>query len=139
MTPYVEELEEAEALRLIGQTEVGRIGFTGRFGPMVLPVTYKMINGAVVFRTEEGGALGEDLRTGIRDADYMVAFEIDDIDSASRAGWSVLIQGAAHPVDEEDERAALEKADIKPWVGGERDLFVRITAKHVSGRRVRQG
>jgi hypothetical protein len=46
----------------------------------VLPVNYKLYNGAIVFRTAEHGPLDEDLRTGITDAEFKVAFEIDDID-----------------------------------------------------------
>jgi hypothetical protein len=34
----IEELDEAECWRLIGGAEVGRIGFTGRYGQVVLPV-----------------------------------------------------------------------------------------------------
>jgi len=138
MESIVEELTEAESLRLIEQAEVGRIGFTGRFGPLVLPVNFKVLDGSVVFRTEAGSPLGEDLRTGIADAEYKVAFEIDDINNAERTGWSVLIQGAVHYVDDEEERAAVVKAGVEPWAGGERDLYVRIRPTLISGRRVRR-
>lgn len=139
MNPIVEELTEQESLRLIAQAEIGRIGFSGRFGPVVLPVNFKVVDGAVVFRTEERGPLGEDLRTGIPDAEYKVAFEIDDINAAEQSGWSVLIQGAAHLVDDEAERATMAAAGISPWVGGERDLYVGIKPTRISGRRVRKG
>ena len=100
MEPVLEELSEAESLRLIAQAEIGRIGFTGRFGPVVLPVNFKLVDGAVIFRTEEYGHIAEDLRTGITGADYKVAFEVDETDAATRTGWSVLIQGAVHHVDD---------------------------------------
>ncbi len=138
MEPIVEELTEAESLRLIEQAQIGRIGFTGRFGPVVLPVNYKIVDGSVVFRTAVGSPLGEDLRTGITDAEYKVAFEIDDVDPVARTGWSVMIQGAAHHVDDEQERAGTLRAGIEPWVGGEREQFVRITPTLISGRRVRR-
>ena len=137
MEAILEELTEAESLRLIEQAEVGRIGFSGRYGPVVIPVNYKIIDGAVVFRTAVGSPLGEDLRTGIADAEYKVAFEIDAVDPDSRTGWSVMIQGAAHHVDDEQERAALREAGIQPWAGGERDHFVRIKPTMISGRRIR--
>jgi hypothetical protein len=38
--PVVELLDEAECLRLIAGRGVGRIGYTSRFGPVVLPVNY---------------------------------------------------------------------------------------------------
>ena len=78
-------------------------------------------------------------KAGIADAEYKVAFEIDEIDPAKRTGWSVMIQGAAHYVDDEEERAAVLKACIEPWVGGERELYLRIRPTLVTGRRVRRG
>jgi nitroimidazol reductase NimA-like FMN-containing flavoprotein (pyridoxamine 5'-phosphate oxidase superfamily) len=138
MEPIVEALTEAESLRLIEQAEIGRIGFTGRFGPTILPVNFKVLDGSVVFRTEAGSPLGEDLRTGIAHAEYKVAFEIDEIDKTERTGWSVLIQGAAHYVDDEEERAVVVKSGVTPWAGGEREVYVRIKPTLISGRRVRR-
>lgn len=135
----MEQLSEQESLRLAAGAAVGRIGFTGRYGPVVLPVNFKLIDGAVVFRTDNESALEEDLRTGITDAEYRVAFEIDEIDRTARTGWSVMIQGAAHYVEEPKERAAAAAARIDPWVGGEKDVYIRIRPTLVSGRRVRQG
>jgi nitroimidazol reductase NimA-like FMN-containing flavoprotein (pyridoxamine 5'-phosphate oxidase superfamily) len=139
MEPIVEELTDAESLRLIERAEVGRIGFTGRFGPVILPVNFKVLDGSVVFRTAAGSPLGEDLRTGIADAEYKVAFEIDEIDKTDRTGWSVLIQGGAHLVDDEDERAVVAKVCVEPWAGGERELYIRIRPTVISGRRIRRG
>lgn len=139
MEPVLEELTEAESLRIIEQAEVGRIGFSGSYGPVVLPVNYKVVEGSVVFRTTVGGPLGEDLRTGIAHAEYKVAFEIDELDPVARTGWSVMIQGAAHHVDDEQERAVVARAGIEPWAGGERDHYVRIRPTAISGRRIRRG
>jgi hypothetical protein len=60
----MEELDENECLRVIGQGGIGRIAYVGRFRPAVLPVNYKLQGGAIVFRTTENGPLDEDLRTG---------------------------------------------------------------------------
>jgi nitroimidazol reductase NimA-like FMN-containing flavoprotein (pyridoxamine 5'-phosphate oxidase superfamily) len=139
MQPILEDLTEAESMNLIEQAEIGRIGFSGRYGPIVVPVNYKVVDGTVVFRTAVGGSLGEDLRTGIAHAEYKVAFEIDALNAVDRTGWSVLIQGAAHHVDDEQERAIVEQAGIEPWAGGEREHFVRIKPTLVSGRRIRRG
>jgi nitroimidazol reductase NimA-like FMN-containing flavoprotein (pyridoxamine 5'-phosphate oxidase superfamily) len=138
MGVIVDKLTEAESMRLIEQAEVGRIGFTGRFGQMVLPVTFKVVDGAVVFRTEEDSVLAEDLRTGIAGADYRVAFEVDEADRATRTGWSVLIQGAVHHVEDQATRAQLLEADIHPWAGGDKSLYLRVTPSVVSGRRIRR-
>src|SRR6202047_5473100 len=122
----IEELDEAESLQLISAGGIGRIAYTSRFGPAVLPVNYKWHDGAVVFRTTRHSALDEDLQTGIAGGDYLVAFEIDEIDEPGRQGWSVLIQGPAHHVEADAERQAAEQAGGEPWAAGGRGLFLRI-------------
>jgi nitroimidazol reductase NimA-like FMN-containing flavoprotein (pyridoxamine 5'-phosphate oxidase superfamily) len=131
----IEELDENECLELICPGGIGRIAYVGRFGPAVLPVNYKLQDGAIVFRTAESGPLDEDLRTGITDADYRVAFEIDEIDPAARRGWSVLIQGPAHHVSA-SEQDSVRDAGVESWAPGERELFVRIVPSRITGRRV---
>ena len=129
------ELDEAESLKLVSQGGIGRIAYQSRFGPAVLPVNYKWHDGAVVFRTTRHSALDEDLQTGIAGGDYLVAFEVDEIDVPGRQGWSVLIQGPAHHVSEA-ERESAERAGVEPWPAGERELFMRIIPNRVTGRRI---
>ncbi len=134
----LEELDEAECLRLIASGGVGRIGYSGRYGPTVMPVNYRLYEGTIVFRTAQDSATDEDLRTGIANAEFKVAFEIDDFDTAARTGWNVLIQGSAHHVESDVERAAVAGAGVDPWPGGDRELFLRIIPTRVTGRRVSQ-
>ncbi len=133
----IEELDEAESLRLIAPGGIGRIAYASRFGPAVLPVNYKWHEGAIVFRTTRHSALDEDLQTGIASGDYVVAFEIDEIDVPGRQGWSVLIQGPAHHVEAEAERESAVRAGVEPWPGGDRDMFLRVTPNRITGRRIR--
>lgn len=133
----LEELDEAECLRLIAAGGIGRIAFSGRYGPTVLPVNYQLFDGTIVFRTAQDSATDEDLRTGIAAAEYLVAFEIDQFDAAAREGWSVLIQGSAHHVVSAAERASVEAAGVSPWPGGKRELFLRVVPNRIAGRRVR--
>jgi nitroimidazol reductase NimA-like FMN-containing flavoprotein (pyridoxamine 5'-phosphate oxidase superfamily) len=137
MQPVLESLDKAECLQLISAGGVGRVAYSGRFDLTVLPVNFKLYEGDIVFRTAQDGATGEDLRTGIAAAEYRVAFEIDDIDGAAREGWSVLIQGPAHHVDSEEERALVSEAGVEPWPAGEREHFIRIRPARVTGRRIR--
>jgi nitroimidazol reductase NimA-like FMN-containing flavoprotein (pyridoxamine 5'-phosphate oxidase superfamily) len=132
----LEELDEAECLRLIASGGIGRIGYSGRYGPTVMPVNYQLYEGTIVFRTTPDSTTDEDLRTGIANAEYKVAFEIDDFNTAARTGWSVLIQGSAHHVESEAERASVAGAGVDPWPGGGRELFLRIMPSRVTGRRV---
>src|ERR1039458_4403670 len=112
----IERLDEAESLRLISPGGVGRVGLPG-----------------------PGSPTDEDLRTGIAHAEYRVAFEIDEVDKDAQEGWSVLIQGAAHHVDSEDDRASVAASGVQPWAAGAREHFVRITPSRITGRRIRRG
>lgn len=131
-------LDEHDCRRLIASGGVGRIAYKSRYGYAVIPVNYVLDAGNVIFRTTAGSALDEDLRTGIADADYLVAFEIDHIDEDRHEGWSVLIQGVAHALESESERAATAHLDVRPWPGGGKDLHFRITPTRMTGRAIRR-
>jgi nitroimidazol reductase NimA-like FMN-containing flavoprotein (pyridoxamine 5'-phosphate oxidase superfamily) len=135
----LETLDEAECLRLIAPGGIGRLAFAGRYDLTVLPVNYKMHAGAILFRTAQDNSTDEDLRTGIEHAEYRVAFEVDDFDAMTREGWSVLVQGPAHHLDTEAERAAAQRAGVEPWADGDRQHFISITPARVTGRRIRRG
>ena len=134
--PDLERLDEAECLRLISPGGIGRIAFTGRFGLTVLPVNYKVHDGAIVFRTAQDSPTGEDLSTGIAHAEYQVAFEIDDIDPVGKSGWSVLVHGPAHHMTTEAERAAVLESGVEPWPDGTREHAISITPLRITGRRL---
>jgi hypothetical protein len=133
----LEPLGEPECWELLsGGDGIGRVGFSGRFGPMILPINFQVRDKAVYFRVAQHGPTGEDLRTGIAHADYRIAFEADQFDLASRRGWSVLMQGDVHPMETEEERASVAGICVESWVSGPRELFLRITPTHLSGHRI---
>jgi nitroimidazol reductase NimA-like FMN-containing flavoprotein (pyridoxamine 5'-phosphate oxidase superfamily) len=136
--PAPEVLDEAECLRLVSSGVLGRLAYAGRFGLTVMPVNYKLHEGSIVFRTAHHSPTDEDLRTGIAGAEYKVAFEVDEVDPATQAGWSVLIQGSAHHVDSESERLSVLEAGVDAWAGGDREHFLRIIPTRVTGRRIRR-
>lgn len=133
-----EVLDETECRRLISPGGIGRIAYNGRYDLTVLPVNYRVADGAILFRTAQDSLTGEDLRTGIKDADYKVAFEIDHFDEEAREGWSVLIQGPAHHLDSDAEQAAARSAVVRSWASGQKDHFIRIIPARMTGRRIRQ-
>jgi nitroimidazol reductase NimA-like FMN-containing flavoprotein (pyridoxamine 5'-phosphate oxidase superfamily) len=133
----LEILNEAECLRLISSGGVGRLAFAGRFDLTVLPVNYVLDDGAILFRTAAAGSTDEDLRTGIEHAEYRVAFEVDDFDPETHEGWSVLIQGPAHHIDDPAGQTAAIAAGVEPWAGGEREHFIKIAPARITGRRIR--
>src|ERR1700729_713229 len=133
-----EVLSEAESLVLVSSAGFGRLAYSGRYGLTVMPVNYKLHEGSILFRTAHNSPTDEDLRTGMPGAEYQVAFEVDHIDTDTREGWSVLIQGDAHHVDTEAERASVLAAGLESWAGGEREHFLRIFPIRITGRRLRR-
>jgi nitroimidazol reductase NimA-like FMN-containing flavoprotein (pyridoxamine 5'-phosphate oxidase superfamily) len=126
----LELLSETEALRLLAQGEVGRVGFTMGALPAILPVNYRVIDGCVVFRTSPGSILSAAMRGAV------VAFEVDDYHAADRSGWSVLVVGQSQVVHDMDVTFhALEKG-LAPYADGPRGAIVRIELTLVSGRRI---
>lgn len=136
--PEVERLDEAECLRLISAGGVGRLAYSSRAGLAVLPVRYQLDEGSIVFRTALDSTTDEDLRTGIEGAEYKVTFEIDEVSEDAQEGWFVVIQGAAHHVDSDDDRAAAWAPDAEASARDMPDHFVRITPAFVTGRRRRR-
>ncbi|GAA2883516.1 hypothetical protein GCM10010517_46730 [Streptosporangium fragile] len=134
--PSLEKLGEQECLRLIAAGGVGRVAFNESGGPVILPVNYVLHDNSVIFRTAFGGPLDENLRTGVQGVEFKVAFEVDRIDEANREGWSVLVRGGAHHASSAEEQAAMETSGVRPWAGGERTLYVRITPSEITGRRI---
>ncbi|MFJ8636284.1 helix-turn-helix domain-containing protein [Streptomyces sp. NPDC093568] len=128
--PEFTELSPGECRFLLGTHGVGRIAAPTVSGPVVVPVNYSVVDGAIVFRTAAGA-------TPARAAGHYVAFEVDRIDDAFSRGWSVLVRGPARAVTEPGEaRRLAAMSHGGPWAGGERDLWVRVEPRTVTGRRI---
>ena len=125
----LEVLSRDECMRLLGNADVGRVVITEKALPAALPVNFVVVDGDVLFLTSRGGKL-EAAAAG-----HVVAFEVDEIDPVSRAGWSVLIRGEAGVVEDPDELAAITLPIALPWVHGVQVHVVRIRSELVSGRR----
>ncbi|MEW6153481.1 MAG: pyridoxamine 5'-phosphate oxidase family protein [Actinomycetota bacterium] len=122
------ELTRDECLELLGGRMIGRVAVAEPgAAPLVVPVNYVLEGESVVFRTDYGSkfrlaVLGE----------QPVAFEIDGVEPGRRTGWSVLVQGTAHELDE----AAGEALGVEPWAPGRKDRWVRIVPSSLTGRRI---
>ncbi|WP_046733254.1 helix-turn-helix domain-containing protein [Streptomyces humi] len=129
--PEFAELSPAQCMTLLGTHGVGRLGVPTAGGPVIVPVNYSVVEGAIVYRTAPG-------TTPALAAGHRVAFETDRIDDTFSEGWSVLVQGRAHTVTEPDEIHRLTaSAHSTPWAGGRRDLWMRVEPDVVTGRRIR--
>ncbi|KOU61707.1 DNA-binding protein [Streptomyces sp. MMG1533] len=129
-TPEFRELSTYECRALLSTHGVGRLALSTASGPVIVPVNYSVVDGAVVFRTAAGAT--PSLATGCR-----VAFEADHIDEVFSRGWSVLVRGHARTVTDPDEaRRLAQRAYSTPWAGGRRDQWVRVDPIAVTGRRI---
>lgn len=119
-----ERLDPGECEHLVRDASVGRVAWLSRRGLQVLPVTYTVIDGVIMFRTSAKSILSE--LTTPND----VAVQVDDIDPDTASGWSVLVQGEARITDTPPSELPI------PWAPGERNVVVAITPRTYSGRAV---
>jgi nitroimidazol reductase NimA-like FMN-containing flavoprotein (pyridoxamine 5'-phosphate oxidase superfamily) len=122
----LETLDAEACWRLVRTTSVGRFA-VNRHGscPLVVPVNFVVDGEAVVFRTGAGAKL---------DAAQieLVALQVDEIDPIHHTGWSVLIEGRARWLDEEQDTIAIET-----WAPGDRPYVIRLAPTRITGRRIR--
>jgi uncharacterized protein len=126
----LETLGRDECRRLLGSTNVGRLGYCADSGPRIMPMNYTLVSESVTFRT------GLDTEASHQLFDHPIAFEVDQVDEFLQSGWSVLVVGNAQPLDE----ASLLLLDVghspEPWPRGRRSLVVQLPLTMMTGRRV---
>ena len=122
----------AECLDLLAAQDYGRLGLVEGGQPVVLPINYALDGEHIVFRTGGGSGKFNTLVRGAR-----AALEIDDIDPATHAGWSVLATGRVNEVESGAERERLERdCGLMPWAPGDRSHWMVMTTDRVTGRRI---
>ncbi|MGA5824353.1 helix-turn-helix domain-containing protein [Kitasatospora sp. NPDC094028] len=127
----LEELDPAACWARLSPGGVGRVILSAPRGLVALPVNYRVLDATVLCRTEADGTLA-------KAAGSEVAFEVDQLDEVFATGWSVLVNGTASIVpDEEAVRWFEQHADPRPWAGGTRDTWMRIKPTGISGRIIR--
>ncbi|MGP3919004.1 pyridoxamine 5'-phosphate oxidase family protein [Nonomuraea sp. 10N515B] len=125
---HLQELPEAEAMRLLAGVPFGRIVFTRHALPAVRPVNHLVVDGQIIIRSNPGTILS----THVAPSETVVAFEADELDGHERLGWSVIVTGVARLVTDPRETARL-KAMLLPWVAGDMDQVIRIQPEIVTG------
>ena len=116
-------------LELLTAVPVGRISFFADGEIVVLPVNHVMDGPDPVFRTERGSKLSA------AEGQNVVAFQADDYDEGTSAGWSVLVNGRAHAIYDEAEIQRLSRLGLHTWVTAvNRPFWIRIQPTSVSGR-----
>jgi transcriptional regulator with XRE-family HTH domain len=128
----LDSMTVAECREHLASGGIGRFLFveSGR-GPVALPVNFRMDGDDVVFRTARGGSISAGLH------ERRVSFDVDHLDDALGEGWSVLVTGKAQMITDPAGLSRAEALHIEPWAGGERPVYVRLTAGQINGRRIR--
>jgi nitroimidazol reductase NimA-like FMN-containing flavoprotein (pyridoxamine 5'-phosphate oxidase superfamily) len=124
------ELSIEECYRRLNRLDVGRISVEAPGGPDILPVNYRVDNRSIIVRTSPYGALSE--LPG-----RPVAFEVDDLNLGTKTGWSVLLKGTVRAVEAEEMFELRMMGAPQPWAGGVRNLYLRLSPHHVTGRELR--
>lgn len=129
----MQELTRDECLALLPTVPVGRLVFTERALPAIVPVNFLLDHGQVVVRTGATSSLAAAVRGAV------AAFQVDDFDREARQGWSVTVTGRASEVRDPVELTRLSQLPLLPWVGGRLDHFIVVPVELVTGRRVGAG
>ncbi|MER5639429.1 pyridoxamine 5'-phosphate oxidase family protein [Kitasatospora sp. NPDC002227] len=127
----VDTLSEAQCLSLLRTVPVGRVVYTEHALPAVLPVAFAVgADGRLVLALREGSTVTRALDGTV------AAFQADQLDPATRTGWSVLVHGQAEVVRDPALYEHLLRTGPSPWVDGRPPLFVLLTPELLSGRRL---
>jgi nitroimidazol reductase NimA-like FMN-containing flavoprotein (pyridoxamine 5'-phosphate oxidase superfamily) len=129
-TGELTELRREECVQLLASAVVGRVVFTEAALPAAHPVTYLLDGDEVVFRTAGGG------RLAVATLHHVVAFQADEIDPASRTGWSVLAVGQAYEVIDPRRLAELAGRMPAPWSAALDGHIVAIPLQRLTGGRL---
>lgn len=123
MTPY-------DCWSMLEGRHVGRVAWSrADTAPGIVPVNLRVMNGAIWFRTAPSSALATE---GVG---TLVSVEVDEVDLSSRSGWSVVVEGIATPVDDEQVPDLVHALQV--WPAGDRSVHVRVEPLQVTGRRLR--
>lgn len=123
----VEDLDESACRELLRRAPVGRIGFTHRALPRVLPVRFTVWGDEVVVARRHGATL--DVRP-----QEIVAFEVDAFDPSTGDGWCVGLVGSCRLISDDDEIAELDAVDFAGWKSDEGSIYIGISISLIHGR-----
>lgn len=126
--PGTEHLTPPEAMRLLAAERVSRLATDVGGEVDIFPINHRVIDGVIVFRTSPGTLLSSAL------VSRTVALESDGLDDQGRA-WSVVVKGKCSRVETSDEAELLERIGPNPWQRGDKNAFVRIDVRQITGRR----
>ncbi len=125
------ELDPEMCERLLHLGVTGRVAFSTPDGPQIIPISYTMIDHALVFRTSPYSLLAEFADSAL------VAVEVDHLDPEHDHGWSVVAHGRCVVIEDPQEVAHVNEVGApQPWAAGSRNLYLRLRWTQISGRKL---
>jgi uncharacterized protein len=125
----LEVLSEAEAFAQLATVSIGRLVYSDRALPYVVPVTFSLDGRDIVIRT------GRRSSPATHAAGNIVAFEVDEIGPA-RSGWTVVVTGRIELVVDAFEVARLGALQLPTWAPAASDRYLRLQPELIAGRRI---
>jgi uncharacterized protein len=120
-----------ECMAKVASAHLGRLAFSHRALPALLPMSYVVDGSDLVLQTAGGPALAAAQGDGC-----IVAFEVDEIDPLSYTGWSVVVTGRLREVTDSSRVSRYEANPALPWDSDSARHFLLLTPGLVSGRRL---
>ncbi|MET1022312.1 MAG: pyridoxamine 5'-phosphate oxidase family protein [Arthrobacter sp.] len=114
---------------LLAAEVVGRIALIVDGHPEIFPVNFVLERRSIVFRTAGGSKLWAAVTA------KPVAFEIDGYDAREQQAWSVVARGEAQLIEGQQEKDAVDEQLLEPWQPGDKDYYVRLAPRALTGRR----
>ncbi|HVX19525.1 MAG TPA: pyridoxamine 5'-phosphate oxidase family protein [Acidimicrobiales bacterium] len=125
----LEILDRDVSLDLLSTVPFGRVAITAAAMPVILPVSFRLLDSRIVFATGAGTKLAA------ATAGKVLAFEADHIDASSGVAWSVCVTAIGEVVT---DPATLERArglPLQPLVAIDEPAYVQLATDVISGRR----
>jgi nitroimidazol reductase NimA-like FMN-containing flavoprotein (pyridoxamine 5'-phosphate oxidase superfamily) len=127
----IESLDRDTCLALLPTASIGRVGWVTPDGhAMIMPVNFVLDGETIVFSTGEGAKL-DSVHEG-----RVITFEVDAVEPAFQAGWSVLVFGPAEMITSPAQIRRIEQLHLAPWAPQRDRVFIRLSANEITGRRL---
>jgi nitroimidazol reductase NimA-like FMN-containing flavoprotein (pyridoxamine 5'-phosphate oxidase superfamily) len=120
-----------ECWELLTGTALGRLAVSYRDEPDVIPVNFWAVEKSILLHGSEH------VRDIVRQAEHHVVLEADGRTGSSV--WSVMAKGTLRELITQDEIAAAERRQLKPWTLTRRVMFLELEPSELTGRRIAVG
>lgn len=126
--PPIEVVDQAECVRLLRSVSFGRLVWTVDAMPVVQPVNFVIRGDTVVVRTASESKLA------VAAINHVVAFEADQIDTQTRAGWSVTVVGRSYEMVDPADLEELALIGPEAWGRPASARVIAIRIERITGR-----